>query len=143
MSQPAHTGIGAFRIQLDIGFEHALERIKEALAAEGFGVLTEIDVTATLQRKLGQPFRRYTLLGACNPNLAHQALDQDLDVGLLLPCNIVAYELDSGGCQVAILDPIAMLSLSGNAALEPIAYQAWDHLARVAGALETAAVGRP
>lgn len=86
-------------------FEDALVRVPEALKTEGFGVLTEIDVADTLKKKLGVDFRRYRILGACNPPLAHQALAASLDVGLMLPCNVIVYEADGGGTIVSAVDP--------------------------------------
>ena len=115
-----------------LGYEEALTRTREALAGEGFGVLTEIDVTATLRKKLGVAFRPYIILGACNPPLAHRALQAELDIGLLLPCNVVVYAADDpAGTVVAALDPVEALSLSGNEAVGPIAEEARSRLQRV------------
>lgn len=88
------------------GFEEALSGVPEALKTEGFGVLTEIDVTDTLKKKLNVDFRRYRILGACNPPLAHQALEASLDVGLMLPCNVIVYEGDDGRAVVGAVDPM-------------------------------------
>jgi uncharacterized protein (DUF302 family) len=93
---------------LGSGFEDALVRVPDALNAEGFGVLTEIDVADTLKKKLNVDFRRYRILGACNPSLAHQALQADLEVGLMLPCNVVVYEADDGRAVVSAVDPTEM-----------------------------------
>ena len=113
-------------------YEEALVRTREALAAEGFGVLTEIDVAATLRKKLGVEFRPYIILGACNPPLAHQALQAELDIGLLLPCNVVVYTAeDPAETVVAALDPVEALSLSGNEAVQPIAREVRERLQRV------------
>ena len=113
-------------------YEEALARTREALAAEGFGVLTEIDVAATLRKKLGVEFRPYIILGACNPPLAHQALQAELDIGLLLPCNVVVYTAgDPAETVVAALDPVEALSLSGNEAVQPIARGVRERLQRV------------
>lgn len=87
------------------GFDEALARVPEALKTEGFGVLTEIDVADTLKKKLNVDFRRYRILGACNPPLAHQALEASLDVGLMLPCNVIVYEDDEGHAVVSAVDP--------------------------------------
>ncbi len=87
------------------GFDDALARIPEALKTEGFGVLTEIDVASTLKQKLGVDFRRYRILGACNPQLAHQALQARLDAGVMLPCNVIVYEGDDGRAVVTAVDP--------------------------------------
>jgi uncharacterized protein (DUF302 family) len=110
---------------------------KEALGAEGFGVLTEIDVRTTLKKKLDVDFRNYVILGACNPPLAHQALVAEPDIGLLLPCNVVVYE-DDGDSVVLILDPLSMLNVVENPALEPVAEEAGARLKRVAAALRAA-----
>jgi uncharacterized protein (DUF302 family) len=121
-------------------FEQALARSREALAAEGFGVLTEIDVTGTLRKKLGVAFRPYTILGACNPPLAHRALEAELDIGLLLPCNVVVYAADDPAQTViAALDPVEALSLSGNEVIQPIAEDVRARLQRVLASLG----GRP
>jgi uncharacterized protein (DUF302 family) len=93
------------RKELAAPFEDVLSRIPEALKSEGFGVLTEIDVQDTLKKKLDIDFRRYRILGACNPALAHRALSADLDVGLMLPCNLVVYEGDGARTVVAAVDP--------------------------------------
>jgi uncharacterized protein (DUF302 family) len=112
-------------------FEQALARTREALAGEGFGILTEIDVAATLRKKLDVEFRPYLILGACNPPLAHQALQAELDIGLLLPCNVIVYSADDPGQSVvAALDPMEALSLSGNPAVQPIAHEVRERLQR-------------
>ena len=98
------------RVRVGIPYDEAVKRITAHLAEQGFGVLTEIDVKATLQRKLGEGFRRYVILGACNPPLAHRALSTELEIGLLLPCNAIVYEDEDGaGSVVSIVDPHAML----------------------------------
>ena len=96
--------------KLNLPYEQAIEKTTEALKAEGFGVLTEIDVKATLKQKLNADFRRYVILGACNPPLAHRALAANLDVGLLLPCNVTVYE-EGEGAVVAAVDPVTMLGV--------------------------------
>ena len=93
------------RRELAISYDEALARVPEALTTEGFGVLTEIDVAATLKKKLDVDFRRYEILGACNPALAHKALGVMLEVGVMLPCNVIEYERDGGGATVVAIDP--------------------------------------
>jgi uncharacterized protein (DUF302 family) len=115
--------------------EDAVEKVVTALKEEGFGVLTEVDVKATVKEKLNVDFRKYVIMGACNPPLAHQALSTDLDIGLLLPCNVIVYE-DAGESVVAVLDPISMLDVVENPDLDPVAEEAHGRLKRVAKALE-------
>ncbi len=102
---------GFTRTLKGVSYEAARQRIEAALKEEGFGVLTEIDVKATLKAKLNAEFRNYVILGACNPTLAHQALSADLGIGLLLPCNVVVTQDDDGNAVVAILDPESMLQV--------------------------------
>ena len=117
-----------------VSFADARERVTKALAAEGFGILTEIDVTATLKKKLDVDFRPYVILGACNPHLAHQALQGDPQIGLLLPCNVVVQDT-SGGTSVSIASPRVMFSVVRRDDLEPIAAEAETKLRRVLDAL--------
>ncbi|HEY9428900.1 MAG TPA: DUF302 domain-containing protein [Gemmatimonadaceae bacterium] len=113
-------------------YERALDRTREELAKEGFGVLTEIDVRATLKKKLDVDFRPYVILGACNPPLAHRALSAERDIGLLLPCNVIVYADDEPGMStVAVLDPVEALSLSGNQEIAPLADEVRGRLERV------------
>jgi len=122
---------------VSLPFDQALARAREALGREGFGVLTEIDVTATLRKKLDVEFRPYIILGACNPPLAHRALQAELDIGLLLPCNVIVYATDDPGhTVVAALDPVEALSLSGNDAIQPIAEDVRRRLQRVLTTVE-------
>ena len=107
-----------------VSFADARARITDALKQQGFGVLTEIDVKATLKTKLDLDFRRYIILGACNPHLAHQALEAELGIGLLLPCNVCVWEDDSGGSVVSIARPDAMFEIVKNDALQPVAQEA-------------------
>lgn len=119
-------------VTLPLPYERALEATRAALSDEGFGVLTEIDVRATLKKKLDVEFPPYAILGACNPPLAHQALTAERDVGLLLPCNVVVYAADGQDRSVvAALDPVQQLRLSGNAALEPVAAEVRRRMERV------------
>ena len=110
-------------VELEMGFDQAVDRVREVLAAQGFGVLTEIDVQATLRAKLDAEMERYLILGACNPQLAHRALEVTRDVGLLLPCNVVVREQDSG-VVVQFLDPGVISELTGLPELEPVATEA-------------------
>ena len=120
------------RTHLNAPYETAIEQVTTALKAEGFGVLTTIDVQATLKQKLDVDFRRYVILGACNPPLAHRALTTELEIGLLLPCNVIVYEDESGaGSVVSIVDPQAMLGAGINPALAPVADEAAARLRRV------------
>lgn len=120
-----------------LSYEQAVERTKEELAKEGFGVLSEIDVSATLQKKLNVDFRPYIILGACNPPLAHRALTAEQDIGLLLPCNVVVYAADEEGRSVvAAMDPVAALGLTGNSSIEPVAQDVKQRLQRALTALE-------
>lgn len=101
------------RRTLPTSFDDVRAQIPDALKTEGFGVLTEIDVQDTLKKKIGADFRRYRILGACNPPLAKQALDADLDIGRFLPCNVVVYENDGGGTTVLAVDPMATVAAAG------------------------------
>lgn len=117
---------------VDLPYEQAVDRTREALGKEGFGVLTEIDVKATLKKKIDVDFRPYVILGACNPPLAHKALSEELDIGLLLPCNVVVYAADQPGKSVvAALDPVEALSLTGNDRIRPLATEVRSRLERV------------
>ena len=119
-----------FKTSLNLPYEAAIEKVTEELKKEGFGVLTEVDVKATLKKKLDVDFRRYSILGACNPNLAHQALETELDIGALLPCNVIVYE-EGNGSVVGIVDPISMLGVVDNPELEAVADEALSSLKRV------------
>lgn len=115
--------------KVSLGFAEALEQTKEALKAEGFGVLCEIDIQATLKAKIGVERRPYVILGACNPMLANQALEAEADLGLLLPCNVVVFE-DAEGVWVKAIEAGKMLGVTQNAALDPIAAQVSEKLTR-------------
>ncbi|MFC2099918.1 DUF302 domain-containing protein [Candidatus Bipolaricaulota bacterium] len=124
----------AFRARIDAPYAETLARVKDALQAEGFGVLTEVDFKSTFAEKLGVEFREYAILGACNPPLSHRALSQEPDAGLVLPCNVVVYE-DRDGTEVVIADPDVIVQILGKSGLEHIAKKAREKLDRVAEAL--------
>jgi len=107
--------------KLDLPFEEAIEKTVAALSEEGFGVLTEIDVKATLEKKLDVDFRPYRILGACNPPLAHQALQAESRIGAMLPCNVIVQETEDGGVEVAAIDPVASMQAVENPDLEELA----------------------
>lgn len=111
-------------------YEQALERLPELLKAEGFGILTQIDVKETLKAKLGLDFRKYKILGACNPTLAHKALSTVVDLGVMLPCNVVVYEGDDGKAVVTAVDPMQTIA-AARPELAPIAAEVRARLARV------------
>ena len=111
-------------------YDEVLARIPDLLKAEGFGVLTRIDVKETMKQKLGIDFRRYQILGACNPQLAHRVLSADLDIGAMLPCNVVVYEADDGHAVVLAIDPMQTVA-AANPSVRPVAEEVKDRLGRV------------
>ena len=125
-----------FTIQVKDGFDAAVQHVTEALKTEGFGVLTDIDVQATMKAKLGIDGKLYRILGACNPPLAHKAISADPDIGLLLPCNVVVREDAEGRIIVGFMDPIAVLKLTDNPGIAEIAKDVRARLERVADALK-------
>ena len=128
----------AYEVTINAPYDQALKRVIDALEVEGFGVLTRIDVHDAFKEKLGVEFRNYSILGACNPSLAHKALSSRPDAGLMLPCNVIVEEID-GGTLVRIIDPAAMLQaggLAGDPVLEEVGGEAERRLKRVAAALE-------
>lgn len=133
MSFPTAQDLG-LHVKLSVPYEEAVEKVTDALKAEGFGVLTEIDVKATMKKKIDADFRKYIILGACNPSLAHRALSTRLEIGLLLPCNVIVYEED-GGSVVSIVDPLSMMQMADAEALAPVAAEARSRLERVRDAL--------
>ena len=120
-----------FSTVLETSYEEAVSKVIEVLKEEGFGVLTEIDVKSTLKKKLNVDFRKYLILGACNPPYAYRALQADLDVGLLLPCNVIIYEMDDKKVYVAALNPVSALAVIKNEELKKIALEVSEKLKRV------------
>jgi len=123
-----------FSKTVDMAFEAALEKVSAELQKEGFGVLTSIDVEEILKKKLNIDFRKYKILGACNPPLAHKALEADEEVGLLLPCNVIVYE-KNGRSVVAAFDPLSMSRMVDNSRIEPIAAEVRMRLERAIAAV--------
>lgn len=123
-----------FQTTLNLDYETALEKVTEALKVEGFGVLTSIDVRETMKQKLDIEFRKYAILGACNPPLAHRALSARPDIGLLLPCNVLVYETDAG-TVVNITDPLAVFGFLDDPSVAPVAEEAHEKLRQVAESL--------
>jgi uncharacterized protein (DUF302 family) len=130
--QPQHSRYG-FSKTLDVPYAEAVEKARAALKEEGFGVLSEIDMKEKLKEKLGVDFRNYVILGACNPPLAYKTLQQEINIGLLLPCNVIVYEADEAGKSVvAAIDARTMLSVVGdNATLDAVATEVNEKLKRV------------
>ena len=124
-----------FQSTLNLPYESALEKVTDALKAEGFGILTSIDVKETMKKKLDVDFRKYTILGACNPPLAHKALTARPDVGLLLPCNVIVYE-EGNTTVVNIIDPISMTNFIDDQSLIAVANEARQRLKRVSEAIQ-------
>jgi uncharacterized protein (DUF302 family) len=138
------TSLG-MEVHLDIPFDVALARTRDALKTEGFGVLTEIDMQAAFKEKLGRDFRPYVILGACNPSLAHSALSADPEVGLLLPCNVTVEAAANGQTLVRLVDPVSLMAastLGASSVLGAVATEARERLHRVANRLG-AAPGAP
>lgn len=125
----------AFKTTVDLSYDEAIHKVTEELKKEGFGVLTEIDVKETMKKKLDVDFRKYKILGACNPPNAYKALQAETDIGLMLPCNVVVYEGEGGKTVVAAVDPVASMMAIDNAALGQMAADVRSKLQRVIGAL--------
>ena len=124
-----------FSKRLDGPFDQAVARVSEALKREGFGVLTDIDVSATLKAKLGEDFRPYRILGACNPQLAHHALQLEDKIGTMLPCNVVVQQHADGAVEVSAVDPVASMQAIQNPGLAEVAKEVQARLKRVVGGL--------
>ncbi|MEV6326120.1 DUF302 domain-containing protein [Streptomyces sp. NPDC051909] len=123
-------------VTLDLPFAEAVDRVRAALAEQGFGILTEIDVQATLKAKIGAEMEDYLILGACNPPLAHRALEADRHIGLLLPCNVVVRaDTEPGRTVVEAMDPQLMVSVTGRPELAPVAEEAGTRLRAALGSL--------
>jgi uncharacterized protein (DUF302 family) len=125
-----------FSATLPLGFDEAIARTTKALKDEGFGIITEIDVKDTLKKKLDLDFRRYTILGACNPGLAHQALEIEDKVGTMLPCNVVVQEVGNGEVEVAAIDPVASMASIDNPKLQAVAGGVREKLQKVIASLQ-------
>ena len=128
---------GLTRTLTGMSYDDAVPAVQEALAREGFGVLTEIDVKATLKKKIDVVFRPYVILGACNPSLAHQALSGEPAIGLLLPCNVVVSDDGGGNAVVSAIDPQVMFKVVDNPGVEPVAAQVREKLERALEAIKT------
>jgi uncharacterized protein (DUF302 family) len=126
-----------FNTSLTMPFDEAVNRVVEALKSEGFGVLSDIDVQATLKQKIGAEMAPYRILGACNPPLAHKALQAEPDIGLLLPCNVVVRQESPGHVVVAFINPQIMVDLAGKPEIQPIADEARQRLERACRSLAT------
>lgn len=124
-----------FGKEVDADFTDAIDNVTEALKKEGFGVLSDIDVATTLRNKIGEEIPPYRILGACNPVLAHQAVSAEPEIGLLLPCNVLVRQLESGRVRVSFMDPAAVLGLVDNDNVAPLAGQVRAKLERVLTAL--------
>ncbi|MHC3437698.1 DUF302 domain-containing protein [Natrialbaceae archaeon A-gly3] len=121
--------------QVTGSFDEVVDRTVDALADEGFGVMWEVDVQATFDEKLGEPFRQYLILGACAPDLAYESLGHEDRLGALLPCNVVVQETDEGHVEVNVVDPVALMEPVDNPALDPIIDEASERLDRVLNAV--------
>ena len=125
----------AFGKVVDIPYAAVVEKVRAALAAEGFGILTEIDPKAKFREKLQKEFRDYIILGACNPAMAYEAFAREITIGALLPCNVIVYTTDAGQTAVLVMDPVAVLSLIDNPEMTELAQQVRERMERVLAAL--------
>jgi uncharacterized protein (DUF302 family) len=132
---PLASSYGFHCVLHNVGFDQAVTRVTEALKAEGFGVLTDIDVQATMKSKLGIDIPRYRILGACNPPLAHRALVAEPDIGLLLPCNVVVREETEDRLVVGFMDPVAIMQMTSHLEVAKVAQEVRQRLERVRSAL--------
>ncbi len=135
MDELTDTNLGMI-VNLNVDYETAITQTVDALKVEGYGVLTEIDIKETFKKKLGVDFPSYKILGACNPSLSHRALTAAPEVGLLLPCNVTVRQLENVVTEVALIDPIVMMSVINNPSLESVAAEARARLERVAQSLK-------
>ncbi len=129
-----------FSTMVNYPFDEAVAKATEALREEGFGILTEIDVKETLKQKLDIDFRRYKILGACNPALAYRALKTEDKIGVMLPCNVVVQEISNGTVEVSAVDPLASMMAIDNAELQIVAFEVQDKLKKVIAGLQAAKV---
>jgi len=137
VEQTTRYGLG---VTIAVAYDDAVARTRAALAREGFGVLSEVDVRATMKQKLDVDFRPYVILGACNPPLAHQALQAERDIGLLLPCNVIVYAGDLAGTSVvAAMDPVEALALTGRDDIRAVAVEVRARMERVLADIERGA----
>lgn len=120
-----------FSKKVNVGFDEAIENVTDALKEEGFGVLTDIDMKATFKKKLDVDFRKYRILGACNPNFAYKAVGAEPNIGLMLPCNVIVQEHEDGSVEVAAVDPVASMTAVGNDSLGSIAAEVQSRLKKV------------
>jgi uncharacterized protein (DUF302 family) len=125
----------AFGKIVQMSHANAEQKVREELAKEGFGILTEIDVKKKFVEKLQKEFRNYVILGACNPSMAYEALNREMNLGTLLPCNVVVYTMDDGRTAVMVMDPVAALAMIGNSQIDEIAKKIAEKLTRVLAAL--------
>ncbi|MBI1911360.1 MAG: DUF302 domain-containing protein [Deltaproteobacteria bacterium] len=114
-----------------MAYDEAVEKARIALANEGFGILSEINVTETIRQKLEKDFRKYLIIGTCNPQIAYKAFTVETEIGLLMPCNLIVYENDEGGCTVSAVDPVIAMSMIENPALALIAKEVRERMEKI------------